>query len=87
MTEQAYQSKLIKRYESEGYYVLKLIRTNKVGFPDLLCLKQGHSPLFIEVKANKGVLSEIQKFRIKELNDKGFTAYCLQDGKGVVYPF
>ena len=33
MREQAIQSKLIKRLESEGYYVIKLIKTNKNGIP------------------------------------------------------
>ena len=78
MTEQAYQTKLIKQYEAQGYFVIKLIRTNKVGIPDLLCLKPYEKPLFIEVKAAKGVVSELQKFRIKQLNEKGFNAIILQ---------
>ena len=39
MSEAKYQSKLIKKYEAEGYYVLKLISTNKAGIPDLVALK------------------------------------------------
>ena len=31
MTEQQIQSKRIKELEAEGYYVLKLIKTNKNG--------------------------------------------------------
>ena len=38
MTEQQVQSKKIKELEAEGYYVLKLIKTNKNGIPDLLAL-------------------------------------------------
>ena len=34
MTEQQIQSKLMKELESKGYYVIKLITTNKNGIPD-----------------------------------------------------
>lgn len=71
MTEQEYQSKVIKQMESEGYYCLKLIRTNKNGIPDLLCIKP-NVVLFIEIKRKGGRLSELQKFRIKELSENGF---------------
>ena len=74
MIEQQIQKKIINKYESKGWYVIKLIKTNKNGIPDLLCLKQNEIPLFIEVKTETGVVSELQKFRIKELNDFGFNA-------------
>ena len=77
MKESKIQTKIIKRYEEQGYYVLKLIRTNKNGIPDLLCLKSNEPPLFIEVKNETGVLSEIQKFRIKELINNKFIALIL----------
>ena len=38
MTEQQIQSKKIKELEAEGYYVIKLIKTNKNGIPDVLAL-------------------------------------------------
>ena len=75
MTESKYQNKIIKEYESKGFFVLKLIKTNKNGIPDLLCLKKGHEPIFIEVKAKKGVVSKLQEYRIKELTECGFTAF------------
>lgn len=71
MLESVIQKKIIDRLVKEGWYVVKLIKTNKNGIPDLLALKDGVS-WFIEVKQPKGVLSEIQKFRIQELRDKGF---------------
>ena len=40
MTEQAIQKKRIKQLEAEGYYVLKLIKTNKNGIPDLVAFKE-----------------------------------------------
>ena len=38
MTEQQIQSKRIKELEDEGYYVIKLIQTNKNGIPDLIAI-------------------------------------------------
>jgi Holliday junction resolvase len=71
MKEQQIQTKRIKQLESEGYYVLKLIRVNKTGIPDLIAIKEGEV-LFSEIKTPKGKLSEIQKYRIKELESYGF---------------
>jgi Holliday junction resolvase len=71
MTEQQIQTKRIKQLESEGYYVLKLIRVNKTGIPDLIAIKEGEI-LFSEIKTPKGKLSEIQKYRMKELESYGF---------------
>jgi len=75
MNEQQFQTKLIKYYEDKGYYVLKLIKTNKNGIPDLLCLKPGEAPIFVEVKAKGGKTSPLQEFRIRELNEMGFVAF------------
>jgi hypothetical protein len=37
--------------------------------------------LFIEVKSVKGVISPLQKHRIKELNDIGVPAIVLREGE------
>ena len=71
MKEQQIQAKRIKQLEAEGYYVLKLIKTNKNGIPDLIAIKEGEV-LFSEIKTQKGKLSEVQKYRIKELENYGF---------------
>jgi len=73
MTEQQIQSKKIKQLESEDYYVIKLINTNKNGIPDLIAIKKDcEDVLFVEVKTPKGRLSKIQEYRLKELNKHGF---------------
>ena len=72
MTEQQIQSNRIKELEAEGYYVLKLMKTNKNGMPDLLAIKRGADVLFSEVKKPSGKVSELQKYRLKELEDYGF---------------
>ena len=73
MSEAKYQSKLIKKYEAEGYYVLKLISTNKAGIPDLVALKPDDVK-FIEVKGKLTKVSPLQNYRIKELKKLGFDA-------------
>ena len=72
MTEQQIQSKRIKELEAEGYYVLKLIKTNKNGIPDLLAIPPNCEVLFSEVKTSKGKVSVLQKYRLKELEEYGF---------------
>jgi Holliday junction resolvase len=71
MLEQKIQTKIIKKLEADGWLVLKLIKLSKSGYPDLLLLKNGKT-MFIEVKQPNGILSEIQKFRIKEITELGF---------------
>ena len=71
MTEQQVQRKRIKELEEEGYYVIKLIKTNKNGIPDLVAIPPNCSVLFSEVKKTGGKLSKIQEYRIKELKNHG----------------
>jgi Holliday junction resolvase len=73
LSEQTHQKKLIDQLEKEGFYVLKLIKTNKNGIADLLALKP-NEVRFIEVKGKKTVVSELQKFRLRELIKLGFNA-------------
>jgi len=76
--ESKIQSKIIKKLEAEGYYVLKLIKTNKNGIPDLIAIKENET-FFIEVKRPEGRLSEVQKFRIKELQSNNIKVKVWQD--------
>jgi Holliday junction resolvase len=73
MTESQIQSKIIKHLEKNGYFVIKLMRTNINGVPDLLAIKDGTAS-FYEVKRENGVVSEMQKFRIKQLISFGCKA-------------
>jgi Holliday junction resolvase len=86
-TEQQIQSKRIKQLESEGYYVIKIIKANKNGLPDILALHPDKGVLFCEVKTEKGVLSELQKFRLKELYECGFKVELLRGDRVSSYPF
>ena len=71
MTEQQIQSKRIKQLEDEGYYVIKLVKTNKNGIPDLVAIPKGSEVLFSEVKTSKGKVSKLQEYRLKELKEHG----------------
>tara|TARA_R110000751_G_scaffold27669_6_gene72980 strand:+ start:2273 stop:2518 length:246 start_codon:yes stop_codon:yes gene_type:complete len=72
MTEQQIQKKRINELEAEGYYVIKLVKTNKNGIPDIIALPPGSEVLFSEIKKPEGRLSILQEYRLKELNEYGF---------------
>ena len=67
MTEQQIQKKRINELEQEGYYVIKLIKTNKNGIPDLIAIPPDSNVLFSEVKTAKGKVSKLQEYRLEEL--------------------
>lgn len=72
MTEQQIQKKRINELEAEGYYVIKLLKTNKNGIPDIIALPPGSKVLFSEIKKPEGRLSILQEYRLKELDEYGF---------------
>tara|TARA_R100001244_G_C5161489_1_gene131051 strand:+ start:1280 stop:1522 length:243 start_codon:yes stop_codon:yes gene_type:complete len=69
-----HQTKIIKEMEAKGYYVINLIKTNKNGIADLLCLKDGEPPTFIESKEKTDTVKPLQAYRIKEQIALGFIA-------------
>ena len=79
LSEQQIQKKITTQLEKDGYLVLKIIKCNKSGYPDLIAVKQNDT-LFVEVKRPKGKLSELQKVRIEDMKQRGinvvvWTAY------------
>lgn len=84
MTEQAIQSKITKHYESKGWEVIKLMKCNKNGYPDLMLLKDG-TTRFIEVKKPGGKIAELQKYRIKQLRQQGFDAVVMDGIESVIF--
>jgi len=72
MREQQIQKKRIDQLEKEGYYVIKLIKTNKNGIPDVLAIPPDSPVIFSEIKTENGKVSKIQEYRLKELDGYGF---------------
>ncbi len=69
--ESQVQRSLIKKYEADGWLVVKLILTTKAGIPDLLLLKNGKAR-FVEVKRPNGHPTKLQQYRIQQLRNMGF---------------
>jgi len=70
-----HQTKIIKEYEKRGYFVINLIKTNKPGIADLLCLKAGEIPIFIESKEIKDTVKPLQDFMREMLIGIGFVSF------------
>ena len=75
MLESKYQKKIIDEWRANGWFVINTIKTNVNGCPDLILMKSGEPPTFIECKTLKGKLSKIQEFRLDELTGYGFNCY------------
>lgn len=73
--ESYYQKKIQDSFRRNGWFVINTIKTNVTGIPDLILLKEGEKPRFIECKTETGVLSEIQKYRLRELKGHGFDVF------------
>lgn len=74
--ESRLQGKCIVYLKSKGYYVIKLIQTNKNGIPDLLCFrwdigKNIKETLMIEVKKEGEKPGPLQRARHIELMSYG----------------
>lgn len=71
MLESLIQKKIIDHAKKHGWFVVKTIKLNIAGMPDILLFKAGQT-IFIEVKTEKGVQSELQKLRQSQLRAQGF---------------
>jgi len=76
-TEAQTQAKIIKRMTDDGWFVVKLIQTNKNGIPDLVAHKEGKT-LYVEVKALNGRVSPLQAHRIEELTKAGIPSFIVR---------
>lgn len=70
--ESSVQSKIIKHYEQQGFFVLKIVVCNKKGFPDLILFKDGKA-FFAEIKRLCEQPTPLQKVRHEQLQKLGFT--------------
>lgn len=83
MTEQKIQKQITDALTKAGWHVVKVIKCNKPGTPDLVCCK-GSQCVWIEVKKPGGKLSKLQKFMHKQMRNKGLNvmvAFGVEDIK------
>ena len=80
MLESKIQASCIKYAKSKGWYVLKIIKCNVSGFPDSVLFKDGMT-IFVEYKTDKGVISELQKYQQKLLENQGFQYFLVRNLK------
>lgn len=71
--ESALQRKIVRWFEKQGFYPVKIINSSKTGFPDLMILDEhGQAPIFIEVKDKNKKARPLQVYRHKELRDRKY---------------
>ena len=78
MTEQQLQKEIIDYLEQNGHYVIKTIRTNKAGVPDLvICTMDSGKFYAIEVKreGKKKNVTKLQQFHLDLINKTGGKAF------------
>lgn len=68
------QTKLIKHWQSKGYFVINLVKITPSGLPDLIAIKPNEI-IFIESKEEWDRLSVLQKAKIGMLKRLGFKVY------------
>jgi Holliday junction resolvase len=69
---------VIKALEDRGWYVVKLIQTNRNGIPDLLMHRDGVTR-YVEVKRPGEKPRPLQEFRHKELRKAGIPIDVITD--------
>lgn len=74
--ESQIQREVIKALESAGWYVIKLIQTNKNGIPDLVCHRESQT-IYIEVKRPKKHITHLQELRYNRLIGEGIPVYVI----------
>ena len=73
-SESSVQREIILHLERDGWYVLKLIQTNKNGIPDLMAIRNG-TIIFIEVKRKGCHQRPLQLHRMNELTAHGVLVF------------
>tara|TARA_R110002012_G_scaffold279494_2_gene467864 strand:- start:352 stop:585 length:234 start_codon:yes stop_codon:yes gene_type:complete len=63
-----------KHWESRGWIVVNLIKTNTNGIADYMVLKDGKT-IFVESKEVWDRMSPLQKYRVKQFKEAGFDYY------------
>ena len=76
LKESTVQKNVSDYFKLQGWLVVKIIQTTLNGWPDLQCHKNGKT-VFIETKAEKGIVSPLQFYRHEQLMKQGFEVYVI----------
>ena len=83
MNESKIQKEIINYLEKNNYYVVKVVKANRSGVPDILFCKNGQfCAIEVKSKGKKATVSELQKVHIKMIKASGgkaIVADCLYD--------
>ncbi|WP_194949869.1 VRR-NUC domain-containing protein [Actinomyces trachealis] len=82
MREHTIERRLKAAIEADGDLCWKLVSPGLDGVPDRICLKDG-KVVFVEVKAPGRKLRPLQKRRIRQLTDQGFTVLVIDQPDGI----
>lgn len=77
--EKAFENKIKKFLKDEGCWCVKFFANSYTqrGIPDLLCCVNGFF-LAVEVKAENGKATEIQKWNVEKIREAGGVAFVLK---------
>ena len=81
MRESKIERELVERVKQAGGMAYKLVSPGNNGMPDRLVIFPDQSPIFVELKTEKGVLRRMQKRQIKRLVDLGQDVDLLRSAK------
>ena len=79
MTEKHIEARLTSEVKKRGGLSIKLVSPSMTGLPDRLLLLPGGMMGFVEVKQTRERPRPVQRKRIKQLQNLGFTALVLDD--------
>ncbi len=71
MRESALEAKLVRGARRLGWRALKLVSPGTDGVPDRLLLGPGGRVIFVELKAEGGKLTQLQRYQIDRLRQLG----------------
>lgn len=71
MLEKRIEKRLVDGIKKLGGRAYKFISPGNAGVPDRVVILPDKQPIFIELKAEKGKLTELQKNQLKKLVDLG----------------
>lgn len=77
MLERDIEKKFVAKVKRMGGEAVKFTSPASRGWPDRLVVLPGGRVTFVELKTDKGVLTEIQKSRIARLLDLGVEVHTL----------